>query len=313
MRPWRPAIRHALYGPTGFFVTDRAGPAAHFRTSAHASPLFAEAIARLAARHELPTVVDVGAGRGELVINILKLRKGLELVAVDLADPPADLPPEIEWRRDVPDRIDGLLIANEWLDNVPVDVAQVDDDGQARLVLVAEDGTEELGPVVAGRDAEWLRRWWPLSPPGSPGRRAEIGWPRDDAWAAAVGAVRRGMAVAVDYGHTRDSRPTGGTLTGYRRGRQVPPVPDGSCDLTAHVAVDAVADAVAGATGGAPVRVLRQREALHELGISGRRPDLELARRDPAGYLRALAAAAQAGELTDGGGLGGHHWVCVSI
>ena len=36
------------------------------------------------------------------------------------------------------------------------------------------------------------------------------------------------VAVAVDYGHTIGSRPARGTLTGFREGRQVPPVPDGT-------------------------------------------------------------------------------------
>jgi SAM-dependent MidA family methyltransferase len=307
MRPWRPAIRHALYGPTGFFVADRDGPAAHFRTSAHASPLFARAVCHLVG--EETEVVDVGAGRGELVRNIREYRKDLKITAVDLADRPDDLPADIDWRHDIPTGINGLLLATEWLDNVPVDVAEVDDDGVIRLVMVEDDGSEELGPAVGGpdgsdRDAEWLDRWWPLE---EPGQRAEIGWPRDDAWASAVAAVERGTAVAIDYGHIVDERPAGGTLTGYRHGRQVRPVPDGSCDLTAHVAVDALLAATPTAT------LTRQRDALLGLGLSGRRPDLTVASTDPVGYLRALEEASHVAELVDAGGLGGQYWVCVSI
>ena len=111
-------------------------------------------------------------------------------------------------------------------------------------------------------------------------------------------------ALAVDYGHLRATRPPGGTLAGYRAGRQVPPVPDGSCDLTAHVAVDAVA-----AAGGAPYRLVSQRAALRGLGVDGARPPLGRAATDPGGYLRALAAASAAAELTDPAGLGGHWWL----
>jgi hypothetical protein len=54
--------------------------------------------------------------------------------------------------------------------------------------------------------------------------------------------------MAIDYGHVRVERATGawdgGTLAAYRRGRLVSPVPDGSCNITAHVAVDACAAAV---------------------------------------------------------------------
>ena len=78
--------------------------------------------------------------------------------------------------------------------------------------------------------------------------RAEIGSSRDDAWAAITGMLDAGAAVAIDYGHTRAERVAGtwdgGTLVGYRDGHVVTPVADGSCNLTAHVAIDSVAAAV---------------------------------------------------------------------
>ena len=43
--PWKNAWDEALYGAGGFFR--REAPAAHFRTSVHASPLFARALVRL--------------------------------------------------------------------------------------------------------------------------------------------------------------------------------------------------------------------------------------------------------------------------
>jgi SAM-dependent MidA family methyltransferase len=139
----------------------------------------------------------------------------------------------------------------------------------------------------------------------APGQVAEIGLPRDLAWRAAVSTVDRGLAMCVDYGHLKDDRPPLGTLTGYRYGRQVPPVPTGDCDLTAHVAFDALATPRS--------TVLRQRDALRALGVSGARPPLALASTDPAGYLRALAAAGAAAELTDPAGLGAHFWLLEPI
>jgi SAM-dependent MidA family methyltransferase len=117
-----------------------------------------------------------------------------------------------------------------------------------------------------------------------------------------VAKVRRGLAIAIDYGHLTGDRPPGGSLTGYRDGRQVPPVPDGSCDLTAHVAMDSL--------GGS---LLRQRDALRSLGVSGERPPRELATTDPARYLRELAAASEAGELLDRHGLGAFWWSITRI
>ncbi len=211
----------------------------------------------------------------------------------------------MEWTDRPPRGVRGLLFANEWLDNVPVDVAEADATGTARYVEVRADGTERLGAPVSGADAEWLERWWPLREPGA---RAEIGRPRDEAWAAAVSCLAAGRAVAVDYAHVRGSRPPFGSLTGFRAGREVPPVPDGSCDLTSHVALDACAAASlrrgghgrAAAAAGADTAAGR---------VTGDRPPLALASADPAGYLRALSSAGEAAELTARGGLGDFLWL----
>lgn len=188
----------------------------------------------------------MGAGRGELARGVLaalpaEVAARTRVYAVEIAGRPAGLDERIVWRSEIPEGVTGLLFANEWLDNVPVDVVEVDAAGVPRLVLVARDGSERLGGPVTGAAADWLARWWPL--PAEEGLRAEIGLPRDEAWASAVARLARGLAVAVDYAHTVDTRPPFGTLTGFREGRETAPVPDGSCDITAHVALDACAAA----------------------------------------------------------------------
>ncbi|MBW6432836.1 SAM-dependent methyltransferase [Actinoplanes hulinensis] len=308
---WRSAMQAALYGSGGFFVRESEGPRDHFRTSVHSSPLFAGAIARLVARvdealghPEAFDLVDVGAGRGELITALPAalpedLAGRVRATAVEIAPRPAGLDSAVRWRQELPERITGLLVATEWLDNVPLDVLETDDDGRLRTVLVDRaTGAETLGPEADPADRSWAGRWWPG------GGRIEVGRPRDEAWAEAVSAIERGAALCIDYGHVKAERPMFGTLTGFRRGRQVPPVPDGGCDVTAHVAMDAVA-----AAAGVPHRMVRQREALRALGVDGARPSLETARTDPAGYLRALSAAGAAAELTDPAGLGGHWWL----
>jgi SAM-dependent MidA family methyltransferase len=308
-----------LYGPDGFFTRPGPGPAGHFRTSVHASPAFAGAIAELVGRldaaldHPDPLdLVDVGGGRGELLAALQrvlpeKINSRVRATVVELAPRPSDLPGSVRWTPTVPDGVTGLLIATEWLDNVPLDVVEVDDSGAVRYVLVGDGGEERLGPPVDAADAAWLARWWPLddTPPGT---RAEVGAPRDAAWARTVGALTRGVALTIDYGHLREDRPAFGTLTGYRDGRQVTPVPDGSCDLTAHVAIDAVA-----AAPDVPYGLFTQRAALRALGVDGGRPPLELAYRDAQGYLAALAQAGAAAELTDPAGLGGHYWLLHQV
>ncbi|MGA5894486.1 SAM-dependent methyltransferase [Streptomyces venetus] len=313
-RGWRAAAREALYGPGGFYRRAE-GPAGHFRTSVHASPLFAGAVARLLCRvdealgrPEALDFVDMAAGRGELAAGVLDalpadVAARTRAYAVEVAERPEGLDHRIEWRDTPPPGSNGLLFANEWLDNVPVDVVEVDAAGVARLVLVREDGSERLGEPVGPAEARWLERWWPL--PGEAGLRAEVGLPRDEAWASAAGTLERGLAVAVDYAHTADARPPFGTLTGFRDGRETTAVPDGSCDITAHVALDACA-----LPGGL---LLPQREALRALGVTGARPPLTLASTDPAAYVRALASAGEAAELTATGGLGDFGWLVQPI
>ncbi|REK88863.1 hypothetical protein DY245_18925 [Streptomyces inhibens] len=331
---WRDATERALYGPDDGFYTRPGGPgpAGHFRTSVHVSPLYAGAVATLLCRVDDAlghpdglTLVDVGAGRGELLTGVLaalpdEVGARLRPYAVERAARPQGLDPRIGWLAELPapGSVTGLLFANEWLDNVPVDVVETDADGVPRRVLVRADGTERLGGPVDGADAEWLRRWWtpPLAADATedtattggapaPGIRAEIGRPRDEAWARAVRTLRAGLAVAADYAHERGGRPLFGTLTGFRDGREVHPVPDGSCDITAHVALDACA--------GPSAERLTQREALHALGVDGRRPPLALASTDPAGYVRALSAAGSGAELTDPAGLGGFGWLLEPV
>ncbi|MFE6841691.1 SAM-dependent methyltransferase [Streptomyces sp. NPDC057686] len=304
---WRTAMEAALYGPDGFYVRPGGpGPAGHFRTSVHASPLYAGAVARLLQRVDAELghpqgldLVDVGAGRGELLTGVLgalpaEVAARVRPYAVERAERPDALDPRIRWVPEPPEGVRGLLFANEWLDNVPLEIAE---DGH--YVLVARDGTETRGPAVDGADLAWLERWWP-----GPGR-VEIGRARDEAWAAAVATLDRGLAVAVDYAHTVDARPPYGTLTGFRGGREVAPVPDGTCDVTAHVALDACA--------GPGAVLVSQREALTALGVAGTRPPLAMASTDPAGYVRALASAGEAAELTARGGLGDFGWLIQPV
>ena len=300
--PLREAWERALYGPAGFYT--RQAPADHFRTSSTASPLFAGAIADLAAACDVDTVIDLAAGGGELAAGLDSIRPDLSLVAIDRRPRPDALPDRVEWRSTLPERITGLVVANEWLDNVPCTVAEVDDDGRLREVLVdPPTGREALGDDVAPADLEWARRWWPESEPVN---RVEIGRARDEAWRDVVRRLDRGLALAIDYGHVAGARPEYGSLRAYLGGRAVDVAYDGSRDITSDVALDAVA-----AAGGG--RLLRQRETLRSLGLRRPRPDLELAREDPVGYVAALSEAGAAAELTASPGLGDFGWVVTAV
>ncbi len=319
-------MAESLYGPGGFYHRAAGGPGAHYRTSSTASPLFAAALAELVARADEALgapdrldVVEVGAARGALLTALdvalpAPLRERVVLTGMDLASRPPTVPAHLGWAESLTEigPITGVVLSNEWLDNVPLDVVELTEDGP-RLVEVSDDGEERLGPVPSEEDADWLAEWWPMT---DPGERAELGWLRDESWAGTVRMLRRGVLVTVDYAHSQIERAAGawagGTLTGYREGRAVLPVPDGSCDLTAHVALDSVA--AAGVEAGATSSLLTdQRTALTALGVDGSRPPLELAHSDARAYLVALQRTGEAAELLDRGGLGGFGWLMQGV
>ncbi|MGW6449047.1 SAM-dependent methyltransferase [Lentzea sp. NPDC055074] len=292
MFDWEAAWHAALYGPGGFFARGEK-PSSHFRTSPLVGSELAEALVTLLSRVDaalgFPPVldfVDVGAGGGELafaVRSLVSARAGaakspgpgspgpgslasrLRVTAVEVG-PPVDLP-GVRWTTTVPPCV-GLLVGHEWLDAIPC-------------------------PVVTGpSDDPWIARWWPAL---ADGEMAEVGAPRDAAWAAAVSSVR-GAALAIDYGHLVSSRHF--SLTGYRDGRQVPPVFDGSCDITAHVALDACA-----AAAGGEFVLVSQRDALGALGL----------REDVSGsgweWLESASRAGRIAELRARDGLGAFGWL----
>jgi SAM-dependent MidA family methyltransferase len=301
--PWEQAWQEALFGEAGFYRRPE-GPAGHFRTAVHAAPTaLARAVARLARTVGCSGVLDLGAGRGELLTALARLSdegEPLRLHGVDVVGRPPLLPPAVGWSRadgGIPYAVfaGALVVAWEVLDTVPCPVLEIGPDGRPHVVLVdAGTGRERLGGAPADADLDWCRRWWPADGLEE-GDRVEVGRTRDAWWEGHVRLLARiggGVVLAVDYAHTRAARPPLGTLSGYRAGRLVPPLPDGSCDVTAHVALDAVASAghVAGAAAGT---LVPQHAALRSLGVRGDQPGAD--------------------ELLDPAGLGGFTWLLQRV
>jgi SAM-dependent MidA family methyltransferase len=270
--------------------------------------------------------VDAGAGEGQLLAALAAAAASprgaargwpgrLVLHGIDVRPRPAALPERIVWTQGrapggVPAEVVGVLWAHELLDDVPCDVVQVAADGGPRLVEVAGDGDERLGEAPGAAAEAWLERWWPLGR-AAPGDRAEVGLARDDVWRGLCARLAAGAAVAVDYAHARADRAAGrwarGTLVGYRHGRAVRPVPDGSCNLTAHVSLDACAAAVSGpddhvvltAQADAVRRLVAARSDQRPLPPPGSGPE----------RLRAIAAASSMAALRDPAGPGSFGWL----
>jgi SAM-dependent MidA family methyltransferase len=332
--PWPEVWEAALYGHDGFYRRPE-GPAGHFRTASHAAgELLAAALERLALAAGCAAIVDVGAGRGELLCALAALPQGhgLRLHGVDVVDRPTGPPDGIGWSVGIDDlsqeTLDGaLVVCWELLDVVPCPVLELDENLVPRTVLVdPRTGIEHPGPPAPAEHRAWAQRWWPLQDP-RPGDRVEVGLPREELWARLAQRVAvtdsGGLLLAVDYSHERSCRPAAGTLAGYRGGRLVPPVPDGSCDVTAHVALDAVATGTA-SLGGERVLTV-QSEALRGLDVRGRARGVADASAgtsvgvpaagspDPLGVLAALQRAGRARELVDPDGLGGFGWLLQGL
>lgn len=270
-RPWLDAWVDAAYGTDGFWT--RQQPGAHFRTGAGTGPSIAATVAGLADRIPgLQAVVDVGTGDGALLTRLGAVRPDLVLVGVDRRPRPPGLAPAVGWCQDHWDVRAGrwehgpqtwlsgtpgpaLLMAHEWLDDLPAQVV-VRSGGTWAAVEVDGHGREQVAAPITGSAAAWSARWWPT------GRRAELGLTRDRAWASLVAAAvpTGGSALAVDYGHLFSDRPLDGTLAAYAKGRRHPPRPDPRLNLTAHVAVDALA--AAGEEAGAATHLLQRQTAV---------------------------------------------------
>lgn len=275
---WSVAWERAAVGSRGFYRTTAGNAESTFATHVTDGDLVARRIAALTVgpltalleRHRTVTVTDVGAGDGTLLAQLRTLlpretAQRLTWRAVDVRPRPDRVATSVEWHqgdvRLISPRIapgPGLVVAHELLDDIPCDIVEIDDRGARRLVLVDPiTGAQELGPTLDDQRAcgsrhvdgarldAWCEQWWPRREPAA---RVEVGVARDEAWSAIAGLVTDGIALAVDYAHVASQRADGlfdgGTLTGYRAGHLVSPIPDGSCNITAHVALDACARAV---------------------------------------------------------------------
>ena len=251
--PFDRFVEAALYGPDGFYTSGgRAGRRGDFITSPEVGPLFGAVVARFldaewerTGRPDPFTFVDAGAGPGTLARSVLAARPvcagALEYVAVEISAPQREQHPDgVTSTRKLPGGpIDGVVFANELLDNLPFRLAVFDGGWREAFVVQLPDGR-----LVEQLSARFDPVPVPLPEPAPMGARAPLQGAAS-AWVErARRLVRRGSVVAIDYCTPTTAELAGRpwrewlrTYRGHERGGHYLAEP-GSQDITTEVAID---------------------------------------------------------------------------
>ncbi|MFO7695046.1 MAG: SAM-dependent methyltransferase [Vicinamibacterales bacterium] len=242
----------ALYAPeVGYYAraARRSGRAGDFFTSVDTGPVFGALLAERFARFWRASgsgrldLVEAGAGNGRLTRDILDAASGRDpdfyhAIAAHLVERSsraraahretlAAHDARLAYSgEEMPDRIDGIVFANELLDALPVHLVEMGDAGLLEVYVGLEagrlvDGTgPPSDPALAGYLGDagvTLER----------GARAEINLAAVD-WVARTGArLHRGFLVLIDYGYEAvelysAARSQGTLATYHRRVDQMP-------------------------------------------------------------------------------------------
>ncbi len=288
----------ALYDPTAGFFTGsvlRSQKAGDFLTSPEVSSLFGTTLARFIEDErdrigEPFSVVEVAGGSGSL-LRALLAEVAVEAWAVEVSPASRSQLAEmlgtgrvVETLAAVPAPIRGVILANELVDNLPMAIAQLEEDGwRERWVGVVEDRLEFIDAPPRPEVVDWLGRF---AGPVEVGGWVEVQLAAADFLTTALSRLETGSLVMIDYGDTAENlapRRRDGTLRTYRAHHLGPHPLDepGATDITADVNFTALADVARGS--GADVTVWRQDDFLAELGLRERisrlrHRELELAR-----------------------------------
>jgi SAM-dependent MidA family methyltransferase len=316
--PFERFMELALYGREGFYTRADGGSAGRrgdFITSPEVGPLFGTVLARhldaewtRIGRPDVFTVVDAGAGPGTLARSVLaaspECGDALRYVAVEVSAGQRERHPDgVESLAEMPaDAFDGVVVANELLDNLPFRLAVFDSGWREAFVDVGTDGrfvellSAPLDPVPAC-----------LPTAGAFGARAPLIGHAAAFVDDARRLVRSGSVIAIDYATPITAmlagRPYRDWLRTYRnneRGGHYLAEP-GTQDITIDVPIDQLPE---------PDAVRSQAQFLQLWGIDelvaeGKRVWDEQAARPGLEAMRMRSRVSEAEALLDPGGLGG--------
>ncbi|CAN5668702.1 hypothetical protein BH24ACT5_BH24ACT5_22420 [soil metagenome] len=256
--PFQEFQRLALYGTDGFYAHagGRAGRRGDFLTSPEVGPLFGVVIARYLdavwvafGRPDVFTVVDAGAGPGTLARAVTaaaaQCGPALRYVAVEMSVAQRSQHPDgVESRSELPEGpFDGVIIANELLDNVPFRLCVFD--GGWREAFVTTDPGGGFSEVLS-TPFDPVPGVLPAMAPH--GARAPL-VSEAGAWVdRARSRLRSGSLLVIDYG-----RPTTAefaavpwrewlrTYRGHERGGHYLDAP-GAQDITVDLPLDQLSE-----------------------------------------------------------------------
>ena len=272
-------MHHALYAPQlGYYTSGMRnfGPAGDFVTAPEVSDVFGRVLARQIAEIHAVTktsdVFEIGAGSGALAKSILthfvEAGRGVNYAILE-ASPDhaerqrAELMPlaqtkgvEISWLNDLPAvPVDGVILANEVLDALPVERFRIAAAGPEQYVVITDEAGFSFrtrpAPGPLGRAIADIQTSLGTMLPA--GYQSEVSlalgpWVTDIA--AALG---RGLLLFSDYGYSRrdyyaPERHNGTLLCHLRHQAHADPlIVPGMQDITAWVDFTAVAEAGTGA------------------------------------------------------------------
>jgi SAM-dependent MidA family methyltransferase len=264
----------ALYAPgLGYYVAGarKLGREGDFVTAPEISPLFGRCLAEqcreVLQQMDEGAVLELGAGSGALAVEVLCGLRALGVlparylileVSPELRDRQGrlfaeripELAGRVQWLERLPESFEGVVLANEVVDAMPVHRFRIGADGSPQEIFVraTQEGWEEVaGPVASPGLAEAVRGLRADGLALDPGYSSEVNL-RMAPWLGALGAhMERGLVLAIDYGYPRREyyQPSrrAGTLMCYHRQEacEDPFRRIGLQDITAHVDFSALA------------------------------------------------------------------------
>jgi len=265
----------ALYAPgLGYYSAGsyKLGEAGDFVTAPELSPLFSRCVARQCQQVLTDLgggdILEVGAGSGVMAADVLAELESLDClpehyfileVSADLrqrqqetvAERVPHLAGRVHWIDALPAAgFQGVVLANELLDAMPVHVFGMATAGQHEHYVACDDGrfVWRDGPLSDARLAEHIVTLIDGQGEFAPGYVSEINLAAED-WLRSIAALlTRGMVLLIDYGFPRreyyHAQRSGGTLMCHYRHRAHPDplILPGLQDITAHVDFTALAE-----------------------------------------------------------------------